>query len=673
MSPLRPFDSNRAHSSGTVVASTEADASCTTKSSSMLGLEISGSHIHKRACVESNSTDKRKMSTKYLSSRTSGSRHRASQRPCDEEHQPSKQQQHDQLQNPNHHGKPVKPSSGIQTPHHSAATVTHHRSVAAAASLWGNNGSKNPNLELPTDALAAAAAAMLAAPDEVRKARDQLKEKEYELHKQHGQHPRYQSRRLLDTQFSPALEQRTGTVTRCRLDEGSYYTFKSAKVNGATVEFKNREQAAASIHHLHCEYGIPVCRKFGFRYFVLAEQNPQHPKAGSVIRKPLSNKNQDPDELHKHEPERKHSKNDAQVRADTAALRSSPLKSKNSSRNASLRWSYCIRIRVRQLQRPQELLQLSTQLGVFFHELAHLRYMNHGLRFACLLASIFRFATERGLFEPGLETELPSPWLWERVVFFCGGFVSDEVIRKLLLADPKARSAAACDLTAVTASAATEGGGSQSQPADASNIGHTTLLERSHAAASFTSDFVFSTAATATEATVASATALRTGASAIVPFAAASPAAKPKKYQAAFTIRGGEGVPGEALCMRQQRKQQERCLASAEAWDSSSPGVGIIDNRTASQTDTSSASTGRILHRRLSAPGALTRSKASISQQRLQSQQRQLLQTLKSRDTSETVARRRRDIGNTPGIYQPRSRVSQQRKRSNGIANLLSK
>lgn len=28
------------------------------------------------------------------------------------------------------------------------------------------------------------------------------------------------------------------------------------------------------------------------------------------------------------------------------------------------------------------------------------RYMNHGLGFACLLARIFRYATERGLFEP---------------------------------------------------------------------------------------------------------------------------------------------------------------------------------------------------------------------------------------------------------------------------------
>lgn len=52
----------------------------------------------------------------------------------------------------------------------------------------------------------------------------------------------------------------------------------------------------------------------------------------------------------------------------------------------------------------------------------------------------------------GWETELPSPWLWERVLFYCGGFVTDTVLQQLLLADPKARAAAgtACNLDAPT-------------------------------------------------------------------------------------------------------------------------------------------------------------------------------------------------------------------------------
>lgn len=95
------------------------------------------------------------------------------------------------------------------------------------------------------------------------------------------------------------------------------------------------------------------------------------------------------------------------------------------------KWLCCIRIRIRRLDHPQKLLDLPTQLAIFFHELAHLRwvsipgtgswtfhtalshkglrmasildlldcrFMNHGIEFARLLASIFRYATRNGLF-----------------------------------------------------------------------------------------------------------------------------------------------------------------------------------------------------------------------------------------------------------------------------------
>lgn len=37
------------------------------------------------------------------------------------------------------------------------------------------------------------------------------------------------------------------------------------------------------------------------------------------------------------------------------------------------KWLCCIRIRIRRLDHPQKLLELPTQLAIFFHELAHLR------------------------------------------------------------------------------------------------------------------------------------------------------------------------------------------------------------------------------------------------------------------------------------------------------------
>ncbi|KAL8453399.1 hypothetical protein Emed_000898 [Eimeria media] len=223
-----------------------------------------------------------------------------------------------------------------------------------------------------------------------------------------------------------------------------------SQLNGKTVELKNREEVAASIHRLHCEYGIPLCRQFGFRYSFLAEQHPLHRKAGSVIRKPL-NASKDLTSEAKLVDSRSRRRRSSSVSADGAPLKSNSCSGSSCSNNGSVsggsRWWYCIRIRMRQLQKPEELLKLPTQLGIFFHELAHLKFMNHGIGFARLLASIFRSATLMGLFDPGLETELPSPWLWERVVFSSGGFVSDELLHQLLLADPKARAAAgaACD------------------------------------------------------------------------------------------------------------------------------------------------------------------------------------------------------------------------------------
>lgn len=313
----------------------------------------------------------------------------------------------------------------------------------------GNSESSPP--DLPPEALTAAARAMRCAPEEVRLARARLQEKQLRQQQQQERLQQrvkgsQQQRRSVNT--LPARPQLLQKSTRkCRLDEGSYYTFKSAKVNGVTVELKNRGEVAASIHRLHCEYGVPLCREFGFRYFFLAEQHPLHRKAGSVIRKPLNNIKERLDELQLKGLSKKGSNNENQGRSATGAV------------SNGTKWSYCIRIRMRKLQKPQELLQLPTQLGIFFHELAHLRHMNHGLGFACLLARIFRYATERGLFEPGWETELPSPWLWERVLFYCGGFVTDTLLQQLLLADPKARAAAgaACNLDAPPSASAAEG------------------------------------------------------------------------------------------------------------------------------------------------------------------------------------------------------------------------
>ncbi|KAL8270809.1 hypothetical protein Esti_005283 [Eimeria stiedai] len=335
------------------------------------------------------------------------------------------------------------PPQQCQEKEKDAAAAARAAAVAATAAECLSSSSG----DLPSELRAAAAAAIRAAPAHVREVRARALErkKEGELLLQQKEHQR-QHKKLTAVIHTPSFLHRPPTRS-CRLDEGSYYTFKSAKLDGKTVELKNREEVAASIHRLHCEYGIPLCRQFGFRYSFLAEQHPLHRKAGSVIRKPLNASKDLLNELKSVDSRIRRSR--SSISTEGAPNKSNSCSSSSNTSNGSggSRWFYCIRIRMRQLQKPEELLKLPTQLGIFFHELAHLKFMNHGLGFARLLANIFRAATMMGLFDPGLETELPSPWLWERVVFSCGGFVSDELLQQLLLGDPKARAAAgaACD------------------------------------------------------------------------------------------------------------------------------------------------------------------------------------------------------------------------------------
>ncbi|CDJ54065.1 hypothetical protein, conserved [Eimeria brunetti] len=434
-----------------------------------------------------------------------------------------------------------------------AAAGPYGLPVAAAEYLTGvsssGNGSRTHTVDLPPEVLAAAAKAMKGAPEEVCLARARLQEKKQLQQQQQQRLQRrlkdpQQQRRSVNSLAEAVTQPLQKAARKCRLDEGSYYTFKSAKasswgVNGVTVELKNRGEVAASIHRLHCEYGVPLCREFGFRYFFLAEQHPLHRKAGSVIRKPLNNIER-LDELQLQERSRSRSNTEPNGCLATAA---------GSSSSSSTKWSYCIRIRMRQLQRPQELLQLPTQLGIFFHELAHLRYMNHGLDFACLLARIFRFATERGLFEPGWETELPSPWLWERVLFYCGGFVTDSLLQQLLLADPKARAAAgtACNLDAQTSPPAA---------AEAATSADTAQVHSEEQAPDAPSPPAAAVDPSASQATTAAATSIDPAAAKPAPASGAPCAARVTRKLPKGIIKH-EAVQGSIGTLRVQQRQQQ--------------------------------------------------------------------------------------------------------------------
>lgn len=66
---------------------------------------------------------------------------------------------------------------------------------------------------------------------------------------------------------------------------------------------------------------------------------------------------------------------------------------------------YFIKIRLRSKQDPLSFMSFETLLAVYFHELAHLRFMGHCKEFMVLLKHIYMFATERDLFQLGKRNE----------------------------------------------------------------------------------------------------------------------------------------------------------------------------------------------------------------------------------------------------------------------------
>ncbi|KAF4737260.1 hypothetical protein FOZ62_001913 [Perkinsus olseni] len=208
-----------------------------------------------------------------------------------------------------------------------------------------------------------------------------------------------------------------------------YFTFAFTKTaDGRKVPLENRHRVVLKLHQLNTDVAMPIAKHFNLRYSHLSEQPPDAKKAGVTIRE-VSRKSK---QQQQQQPETEEgSKNTGRRRRSDAASNSRVVVEKDEGP----KYLNHIRVRIRPMVRPElgePLLSDSTLMAVLFHELAHIRYMNHGLGFMRFLREVYLYATdELKIFHVGEPNELPSPWSWERRIYETGGRVSEgELLRE---------------------------------------------------------------------------------------------------------------------------------------------------------------------------------------------------------------------------------------------------
>lgn len=98
-------------------------------------------------------------------------------------------------------------------------------------------------------------------------------------------------------------------------------------------------------------------------------------------------------------------------------------------------YAHHIQIRVRCRSSPNDpslFYNKSTLLAILFHELAHIRHMNHGCDFMLFLRDIYRFAAKCGVFRLGETHQLPSCRQWENALFATAGHLSDAQLKEMM-------------------------------------------------------------------------------------------------------------------------------------------------------------------------------------------------------------------------------------------------
>lgn len=171
-----------------------------------------------------------------------------------------------------------------------------------------------------------------------------------------------------------------------------FATFESYRnEKGQEVPLLHRDQVAKILEELDRDIQ-PVLRRFKVFYSALSEGHPQWSKAAFTNRIAL--------------------KFDEGIKA----------------------FAHHIQLRVRQKAAPNDanlFYNRSTLQAVLFHELAHIRHMNHGEEFSMLLRDIYRYAHKKGVFRSGEQHQLPSCRAWENLLFTSAGNLSDARLLEL--------------------------------------------------------------------------------------------------------------------------------------------------------------------------------------------------------------------------------------------------
>ena len=210
-----------------------------------------------------------------------------------------------------------------------------------------------------------------------------------------------------------------------KFQTSAYWTQEDAYNQKKKIPLAHRDLAAYLLDDLHTHVATPIMRWLGVSYKSLRERHPQENKRGMTESVPLFKE------------EKTGKENDFKTKKVRCGTH------------------YHISIKLRTGPTHSEFYNRGSLLALLFHEMAHMKAMNHGEGFLKHVKGIYDFATDKGLFKPGEPDanwvcQVVSPWGWEKKIYETGGKAEleellqihrdEEVLRKKLRAEAEEKA-----------------------------------------------------------------------------------------------------------------------------------------------------------------------------------------------------------------------------------------